>query len=44
MFWDVRDPAPVVVIELCDERYARPVLQVDYPEEVVMLVERSKAA
>lgn len=44
VFWDVRDPARVVVIELRDERYARLVLQVDDPEEVVMLVERSKAA
>ncbi|ULE31437.1 hypothetical protein [Mycobacterium sp. IDR2000157661] len=44
VFWDVRDPARVVVIELVEERYARLVLQVGDPEAVAMLVERSKAA
>lgn len=39
VFWDVRDPAKAVVIELADERYARLVLQVDDPRAAVALVE-----
>ncbi|NUT47901.1 MAG: hypothetical protein HOV94_11415 [Saccharothrix sp.] len=39
VFWDVRDPAKAVVIELADERYARLVLQVDDPRTTVELVE-----
>ncbi|RKT54303.1 hypothetical protein [Saccharothrix australiensis] len=39
VFWDVRDPAKAVVIELADERYARLVLQVDDPRATVALVE-----
>ncbi|MFD7657693.1 hypothetical protein ACFV4N_27285, partial [Actinosynnema sp. NPDC059797] len=39
VFWDVRDPAKAVVIELADERYARLVLQVDDPRATVELVE-----
>ncbi|WP_433515230.1 hypothetical protein ACQP2T_06200 [Nonomuraea sp. CA-143628] len=39
VFWDVRDPAKAVVIELADERYARLVIQVDDPRSTVDLVE-----
>ncbi|MBB5956817.1 hypothetical protein FHS29_003410 [Saccharothrix tamanrassetensis] len=39
VFWDVRNPAKAVVIELADERYARLVLQVDDPRATVELVE-----
>ncbi|WP_102144781.1 hypothetical protein [Mycobacterium hubeiense] len=44
VFWDVRDPAKVVVIELVDEPYARLVLQVDDAEKVATQIERAKAA
>ncbi|MGV9971792.1 hypothetical protein [Nocardia beijingensis] len=40
VFWDVRDPGQAVVVELADERYARLVLQVDNPAEVVAMIER----
>lgn len=39
VFWDVRDPAKAVVIELADERYARLVVQVADPRETVARVE-----
>ncbi|GAA0522053.1 hypothetical protein Ade02nite_63570 [Paractinoplanes deccanensis] len=41
VFWDVRDPAKAVVIELADESYARLVVQVDDPRATVELVERA---
>lgn len=41
VFWDVRDPDKAVVIELSGERYARLVVQVDKPSEVVALIERA---
>lgn len=39
VFWDVRDPAKAVVIELADERYARLVVEVDDPRDTVTRVE-----
>ncbi|MET9661957.1 hypothetical protein [Streptomyces sp. NPDC006510] len=39
IFWDVRDPAKAVVIQLADERYARLVIQVSDPRATVALVE-----
>ncbi|MFC0598336.1 hypothetical protein [Streptomyces palmae] len=39
VFWDVRDPAKAVVIQLADERYARLVIQVLDPRATVALVE-----
>ncbi|MCM2389488.1 hypothetical protein [Streptomyces albipurpureus] len=39
VFWDVRDAAKVIVIELTDERYTRLVLQVADPRTTVALVE-----
>ncbi|MFF9573432.1 hypothetical protein [Streptomyces sp. NPDC014685] len=39
VFWDVRDPAKAVVIQLDDERYARLVIQVSDPRATVSLVE-----
>ncbi|WP_210749607.1 hypothetical protein [Nocardia vermiculata] len=41
VFWDVKDPAKAVVIELADERYARLVVQVDDPSATVALVENA---
>ncbi|MEV4344900.1 hypothetical protein AB0J83_10530 [Actinoplanes sp. NPDC049596] len=41
VFWDVRDPAKAVVIELADEQYARLVVQVDDPRATVELVEQA---
>jgi len=43
IFWDVRDPAKAVVIELRDERYARLVVQVTDPRATTDLVERAIA-
>ncbi|SCF18610.1 hypothetical protein GA0074695_4128 [Micromonospora viridifaciens] len=43
IFWDVRDPAKAVVIELRDERYARLIVQVTDPRATVALVERTIA-
>ncbi|MFF0526837.1 hypothetical protein ACFYT3_00485 [Nocardia amikacinitolerans] len=43
VFWDVRDPDKAVVIELADERYARLVVQVDNPAEVVGMIEKACA-
>ncbi|WP_329585059.1 hypothetical protein OG298_00925 [Streptomyces sp. NBC_01005] len=39
VFWDVRDPAKAVVIQLTDERYARLVIQASDPRATVALVE-----
>ncbi|MGW3077244.1 hypothetical protein [Kitasatospora sp. NPDC001132] len=41
IFWDVRDPAKAVVIQLADERYARLVIQVSDPRATVALVEHA---
>ncbi|GGN94038.1 hypothetical protein [Nocardia rhizosphaerihabitans] len=43
VFWDLRDPDKAVVIELADERYARLVVEVDNPAEVVALIEKACA-
>ncbi|MEV0078320.1 hypothetical protein AB0H58_18105 [Nocardia neocaledoniensis] len=43
VFWDLRDPDKAVVVELADERYARLVIQVDNPAEVVALIEKACA-
>ncbi|MFE6872452.1 hypothetical protein ACFVFS_38650 [Kitasatospora sp. NPDC057692] len=42
VFWDVRNPAKAVVIELADERYSRLVVEVDDPRATVDLVEHAK--
>ncbi|MBB5874425.1 hypothetical protein F4553_007859 [Allocatelliglobosispora scoriae] len=39
IFWDVRDAAKAIVIELHDERYARLIVQVDDPRAAVALIE-----
>jgi len=39
VFWDVRDPAKAVVIELVDEHYARLVIEVADPSSTVDLIE-----
>ena len=44
VFWDVRDSAKAVVIELTDERYTRLVIEVDDPRETVERIERAKQA
>lgn len=41
VFWDVRDPARAVVIELRDDRHQRLVLSVEDPRATVDLVERA---
>ncbi|MFD9721617.1 hypothetical protein [Streptomyces sp. NPDC059076] len=41
VFWDVRDAAKAVVIELVDERYARLVVEVADPRSTVALVEQA---
>ncbi|MFI6108029.1 hypothetical protein [Streptomyces sp. NPDC051310] len=43
VFWDVKNPAGAVVIELADERYARLVVEVDDPRAVVASIERALA-
>ncbi|MCX4233147.1 hypothetical protein [Streptomyces ortus] len=43
VFWNVRDAAKAVVVELADERYARLVIQVDDPRAAVALVENALA-
>ncbi|MFJ2775761.1 hypothetical protein [Kitasatospora sp. NPDC087315] len=44
VFWDVKNPARAVVIELADERYSRLIVEVDDPHATVDLVERRKGA
>lgn len=44
VFWDVRDAARAVVIELRDEKYARLVIQVDDPRATVGLIEGAVTA
>lgn len=41
VFWDVRDAAKTVVIELHNERYARLIVQVADPRAAVALIERA---
>ena len=41
VFWDVRDAADAVVIELRDERFARLVIQVADPRATVGLIEHA---
>ncbi|XVU25655.1 hypothetical protein ACQPZJ_00940 [Actinoplanes sp. CA-054009] len=41
IFWDVRDPAKAVVIELADEHYARLIVQVEDPRATVELIENA---
>jgi hypothetical protein len=41
VFWDVRDAAKAVVVELSDEHYARLVIEVDDPRATVDLIERA---
>ncbi|WP_431955826.1 hypothetical protein [Nocardia lijiangensis] len=43
VFWDVRDSDKAVVVELADQHYARLVVQVDNPAEVVALIEKACA-
>jgi hypothetical protein len=40
-FWDVRDAEKAVVIELHDESYARLIVQVDNPDQVVAEIEKA---
>jgi hypothetical protein len=44
VFWDVRDPARAVVIELKDERFSRLVIEVPDPAATVSLIERNLTA
>ena len=44
VFWNVRNPARAVVIELTGERYARLIVEVADPRATVELVERRKGA
>ncbi|KIQ65176.1 hypothetical protein [Kitasatospora griseola] len=39
VFWDVKNPAKAVVIELADEQYARVIVEVEDPRAAVALVE-----
>ena len=41
VFWDVRDPAKAVVIELSDQEYTRLIVQVADPRATVALVENA---
>ena len=41
VFWDVHNTDKAVVVELADERYARPVIEVSDPRAVVELVEKA---
>lgn len=41
VFWDVRDPAKAVVLELEDERCARLVVEVDDPAAVIARINRA---
>jgi hypothetical protein len=41
VFWDVRDPAKAVVIELSNEEYTRLVVQVPDPRDTVALIENA---
>jgi len=44
VFWDVRDPAKAVVIELTDAHYARLIVQVDNPRATIDQIEQAKRA
>jgi hypothetical protein len=41
VFWDVRDPAKAVVIQLNDERYTRLIIEVADPRTTVDLIEHA---
>ncbi|MBM7491271.1 hypothetical protein JOD64_002493 [Micromonospora luteifusca] len=41
IFWDVRDAAKAIVIELRDERYARLIVEVADPRATVALIEHA---
>ena len=41
VFWDVHDPAKVIVIELADEGYKRLVIEVDDPGAAVTAIDRA---
>ncbi|WBB71847.1 hypothetical protein O7602_19125 [Micromonospora sp. WMMD1128] len=43
VFWNIRDGARAVVIELADERYARLVVEVTDPAATVALIEQAVA-
>ena len=43
VFWEVRDPAKAVVIDLADECCARLVVEVDDPTDVVARINRALA-
>ncbi|WFE34707.1 hypothetical protein [Micromonospora sp. WMMD975] len=43
VFWNIRDGARAVVIELADERYARLVVEVADPAATVALIEQAVA-
>lgn len=38
VFWDVRHPENTVVVSLCDERYAKLIIEVEDPEFIVNLL------
>jgi hypothetical protein len=44
LFWDVRDPAKVVVVELRDERYDALIIEVAHPAAAVALLEDARRA
>ena len=44
VFWDVKDPAKAVVIELAGAAFARLVVEVADPRETVALIERALRA
>lgn len=44
VFWDVRDAAKEVVVRLTDERYARLVIGVDDPVQVVATIRQALGA
>jgi hypothetical protein len=43
VFWEVREPAKAVVIELVDDRYARLVVETDDPATAVARINRAVA-
>ncbi|GHH63399.1 hypothetical protein ACFXKJ_13660 [Kitasatospora indigofera] len=42
VFWDVKNPAGAIVIELADENYTRLILEVADPRATVRLIEEAK--
>ncbi|MGW4397390.1 hypothetical protein ACWEHA_19065 [Amycolatopsis nivea] len=43
VFWDVREPANAIVIQLENDDFDRIVVEVDHPQDTVALVERAVA-